>query len=179
MARRRGRGEGSISQRPDGRWQGQIYLGWIEGKRQRKYVYARTRKAVVGKVRKALEQAEQGIPFADERQTVSQYLGTWLRQKQGQLRPRTFTSYEHAIVGHVEPGPIAKLPLAKLTPQQLSAWFHAHRAKGASARTIRYIGAVLRVALNQALRWGLVGRNAAALVDVPRNRTREIQAADA
>lgn len=32
-ARRRGRGEGSICQRPDGRWMGRVDLGWRDGKR--------------------------------------------------------------------------------------------------------------------------------------------------
>ena len=49
-----------------------------------------------------------------------------------------------------------------------------HRANGASARTVRYARAVLRAALNQALRWELVSRNAAALTDPPRYRAREI-----
>ena len=50
-----------------------------------------------------------------------------------------------------------------------------HRANGASARTIRYARAVLRAALNQALRWELVSRNVAALTDPPCYRAREIQ----
>ena len=39
---------------------------------------------------------------------------------------------------------------------------------GLAPRTARYIRAVLRAALNQALRWGLVIRSVATLVDVPR-----------
>ena len=44
-----------------------------------------------------------------------------------------------------------------------------------SARTRRYVRSVLRSALNQALRWELVSRNAAALTAPPRYRPREIQ----
>ena len=42
MARKRNAGEGSIFQRADSRWCGQIDLGWRDGKRARKFVYGRT-----------------------------------------------------------------------------------------------------------------------------------------
>ena len=47
MARRRGRGEGSVSQRRDGRWMARVDLGrGLSGRRRRKYVYAATQAAV-------------------------------------------------------------------------------------------------------------------------------------
>ena len=36
---RRGRGEGSITQRADGRWMARVDLGWQDGKRRYKSVY--------------------------------------------------------------------------------------------------------------------------------------------
>ena len=64
---------------------------------------------------------------------------------------------------------------AKLAPHDVAAWLRRHQKNGASARTTRYARSVLRAALNQALRWELVLRNAAALTDPPRYRAREIQ----
>ena len=75
---------------------------------------------------------------------------------------------------HLIPG-LGQVPLTKLTPQHVARWFHVLGTNGASARTIRYARAVLRAALNQALRWELVSRNAAALTDPPKYRAREIQ----
>ena len=47
--------------------------------------------------------------------------------------------------------------------------FFNHKVdSGASARRVQMMHAVLRTALNQALRWGLVPRNVATLVDPPR-----------
>lgn len=39
---------------------------------------------------------------------------------------------------------------------------------GLAPRTVAYIRAVLRQALNQALRWGLVARNVASLIEPPK-----------
>ena len=49
MAKRRGSGEGCITKRKDGRWQGSILIGYdLEtGRPKRKYFYGRTRKEAV------------------------------------------------------------------------------------------------------------------------------------
>lgn len=174
MAKRRGRGEGSISRRPDGRWMGRVDLGWQDGRRRYKTYYGRTRGALQDKLRKALGDVQDGLSLPDERQTVEKYLRIWLGHKVSQLRPRAYLTYEQAVELHLTPG-VGKVLLARLTPQHLQAWFTAHQKAGASPRTIRYARTILRAALNQAVRWNLVARNAAALVEPPRHVVREIQ----
>jgi integrase len=171
---RRGRGEGSITKRPDGRWMARIDLGWRDGKRRYKAYYGRTRAAVQDKLRDAIGDVQKGLELPDERQTTQQFLRTWLTHKQTQLRSRAYATYVQAVDLHLAPG-IGKVPVARLTPQHVQAWFTEHQKTGASARTIRYARTVLRAALNQALRWNLVVRNAAALVEPPRHVARQIQ----
>ena len=174
MATRRGRGEGSITKRSDGRWMARADSGWHDGTRRRKTLYGWTRREVQDKLRETLRRTDQGLPPLAEQQRVGPYLRSWLVLKKRQLRPRTYTGYEQVVRDHLDPG-LGHVRLAKLTPQHVATWFQIHQAKGASARTIRYARAVLRAALNQALQWELVSRNAAALTDPPRHHTREIQ----
>jgi integrase len=174
MTRRRGRGEGSITQRSDGRWMARVDLGWQDGKRRYKAVYGRTRRAVSDKLTKALRDVQQGTALPDERQTVEQYLTGWLEHKHGRLRPRAWSTYEQAVRLHLLPG-LAKIPVARLTVAQLEKWFTTHQAGGASARAVRYARTVLRAALNRARKSGMVTQNAAALVDPPRHQVKEIQ----
>jgi integrase len=54
-------------------------------------------------------------------------------------------------------------------------FLNAKLAAGLSPRTLQYLRAVLRQALGQALKWGLVARNVAMLVDPPRVVRHEIQ----
>jgi integrase len=172
--RRRGRGEGSIVQRPDGRWVGRVDLGWQAGKRRRKAVYGRTRREVADKLTTLLKVVQHGGAVPDERQTVEQFLDRWLEHKRGRLRPRAWATYEQAVRLHLTPG-IGKVVLTRLTPSQLDGWFREHQSKGASARAIRYARTVLRAALNQARRWRAVSENVAELVEAPRHQTKEIQ----
>ncbi len=76
--RRRGRGEGRIVQRADGRWMARADLGWSDGKRRRKTVYATTRRGAASKLATVLQQAKAGQAPADDRQTVGQFLSRWL-----------------------------------------------------------------------------------------------------
>jgi integrase len=174
MAQRRGKGEGSIRQRIDGRWEARIDCGWVNGKRVRKSIFGRTRRDVANKLPKALQQAQQGTPFADERQTVERYLTRWLEHMQTRIRSRTWAGYEATIRLHLVPQ-LGKTPLAKLTPGHVDAAFQQLQQNGTSANRIKYARTVLRAALNRARKWQLVSQNVAALVDPPRHRGKEIQ----
>jgi integrase len=68
-----------------------------------------------------------------------------------------------------------RISLAKLTPQQVQTFLNERLSSGLSGRTVQHIRTVLRTALNQAVRWGLIVRNAAALTEPPRIENYEIQ----
>jgi integrase len=165
---RRGHNEGSISKRKDGRWEGRISLGYEGGTRKRKVFYGKTRREVQQQLTKALRDHQQGLPVAPERQTVATFLTTWLdTAAKPKLRPRTYASYRQTITQHLIPA-FGRTILQKLTAQQVQRYLNEKLASGLSARMVQYHHAILRSALNQAVKWDLVPRNVAKLVDVPR-----------
>jgi integrase len=159
-----------------------VDLGYRDGRRVRKYYYGATRRQVAEQLTTALRTKQQGLPLADERQTVGQYLDRWLREvASARLRPRTLASYKQVVKAHVLPN-LGRVPLARLTPQEVQGWLNDLQAgdeererQPLSPRTCAYARAILRSALTQALRWGLVARNAAALVEPPRIKKGEIK----
>jgi integrase len=168
MAKRRGSGEGTITQREDGRWMARIDLGTVNGRRKRLSIYGKTRKEVADKLVTEQRKVQQGLPVAIERQTVEQFLNNWLADViVGAVRPRTYHSYAQIVRIHLIPA-LGKHQLTKLAPQNVQALMNARRAQGLSPRTVLYIRAVLRRALGQALKWGLVAQNVATLVDPPK-----------
>lgn len=174
-SRKRGQGEGSIYKRQDGRWTAAVNLGYQEGKLRRKYVYGKTRAEVAEKLTAALRDQQQGVPIATERQTVTQFLDRWLEDcVKPSVRPKTFTSYSQLVRIHIKPE-LGHIQLFKLSPQQVQGFLNDRLKKELSPRTVQYIRAVLRKALGQALRWGLVVRNVATLVDSPRVERAEIK----
>jgi integrase len=170
MAKRRGSGEGSIFQRKDGRWCGQIWLGYKQnGLANRKIVYGKTRSEVSESLKRLLRDQQMGLRIANDRQTLSSFLTDWLentvKPKNKQL---TVRSYDWIIRIHIVPQ-LGRLPLAKLTPQRLQLFINERHGSGLSATTVKHINATLRAALSQAQRWQLVHQNAAKLITLPRS----------
>ena len=174
MAGKRGDGEGTIRQRKDGLWEAAYSYRDALGHLKRRSLYAKTQREVPEKLRAALRARDQGEAVNTDRQTVAQFLDHWLEDVvKPSVRPKTHHSYAQLVRLHLSPG-LGKHQLAKLTPQHVQALMNAKLADGLSPRTVQYLRAILRRALGQALKWGLVSRNVATLVDPPRIERKEM-----
>jgi len=170
MAKRRGNSEGSIYQRKsDGKWCAALSLPGAK----RKVFYAKTRREVDKKLSAARLAAERGEIVAGPRQTVRQFAVRWLEDTiRPSVRPRTFEAYEERLRLHVLPE-LGSLTLEKLSPQHLQRLYARKVESGLSASTVSHVHFVANRMLKQALRWNLVPRNVAQLVDPPRRKTAE------
>ncbi len=165
MAIRRGRGEGNIRKRSDGRWEASIELDPKAGGRRRKYVYGRTRQEVVARVRAVQRLADAGLPQVDDRVRLGTFLDTWLEEVVKPNRdPATWRGYEANVRRHIKPT-LGNKQLTKLTAADVQILLNDKAAEGFAPRTVQYIHATLRAALGLAVRWDLVPRNVATLVD--------------
>src|SRR5947209_12070939 len=132
MANRRGHGEGNIRQRPAGRWEARIDLGWMDGGRRRRSVYGRTRGEVATKLRKAQSQVHSGLPLGDKRLTVAEVLERWLTlQQTAGKAPNTLSNYEWAVRGHLIPAR-GQIRLADPSADHIAAML-ANRSKAGAA----------------------------------------------
>lgn len=158
----RGHGEGSIRKRSDGRWEATITL---EGGRRRS-LYAKTRQEAQQKMVAALKDQQDGIQAPiNGRLTTAQFLSRWLEETaKPRVRPKTYVSYEGHIRLHLVPA-LGRLALTKLAPEHVQRLFNDKLESGLSPRTIHHLRETLRSALGDALKWGMVPRNVAALVD--------------
>lgn len=175
MTTRRGNNEGSITQRKDGRWEGKVSLGFRpDGTRIRKSVYGKTKTDVRNQMNALIREHAAGTPVDFKRQTLAQFLDAWLEDVvKGSVRPRTYYSYAQLVRDHLNPS-IGRHQLAKLTPQHVQTMMNDKLASGLSPRTVHYMRSVLRRALGQALKWRLVSRNVATLVDPPKSEHHDI-----
>lgn len=172
---KRGQNEGSIFERKDGRWAAQVNLGWQNGKRVRKVFYASTRAEVKDKLTRALADLQQGLPVMSDKQTVGGYLGWWLENvARTTVRSSTWASYEGLVRIHLQPA-FERVPLSKITPQHVRSFLAAKLEEGLSTRRVQYLHAVLRAAMNAAVKDQLIQRNVVALVKAPRVVGKEIQ----
>ena len=168
---RRGRHEGTIFRRKDGRWTGGLDLGWGQGGRRRKWFYGSTRAEVREKLTRALGEVQRGGSVdLDERVTVAEYLDHWLGTIS--VRRKTARSYQQFVALHLKPG-LGRIRLTKLTPSHVRTLLAEKEQGGLSIRTVTLMRDVLRIALNQAVTDGAVARNVAGLVKRPKPTRRQ------
>src|SRR5215211_2210705 len=165
---KRGNGEGSITQRSDGRWMARYMVG-----PKRKHIYGKTRQEVAVKLSKALSDRASGFVFDAGTLTLSGYLDRWLSHSvRGSVRQRTFERYEQIARVHIKPT-LGRIKLKALTPTQVRGLYQEKLDDGLAPRTVQYIHTTLRKALKEAVQDGLIPRNAADAVKAPRPAKKE------
>lgn len=172
--RRRGRGEGSVRQRADGRWEVRIDLGrGLDGKRQRKSAFADTQADAIDRLRELGGRAVDGRLVVSSTPTIKRYLNDWFATNEDGWRPSTQRGYRLAIDLHLVPA-FGTLRVEALTPQRIQRWLTQHKQEHGARRRIELAHAVLRSALTDAKRLQIVAFNAAELVRVPKSTKRPI-----
>jgi integrase len=162
--KKRGNNEGLVRQRSDGRWEARLSLP--NGKS--KSFYGKTQREVMLKLAEARRELEQGASpdFLGDKQTLEQYLLSWLDTIKHTVRPSTWRFYHDYVRLHIVPT-LGKVLLTKLTAQQIQALYAKKLAEGLSATSVHHMHSTLHRALNKALRLGLVHRNVADLAESP------------
>jgi integrase len=168
MATRRGAGEGTVYRRNDGLWLGQVRLST-----GRRTFAAKSRSAVLGKIAEAVKLDRQGIPVPGAGLTVTRFLDDWLQDRKDKMRQTAYESCERHVRLHIKP-PLGTRPLIKLTRQDVRKMEAAMLKAGKAAQTVRNVHGTLHRALDDAVKWDLVLRNVADLVDPPKAEHREI-----
>lgn len=106
--------------------------------------------------------------------TVEQFLNDWIEGKKLHIKEITYNTYKNHIDNHIIPH-IGKIELSQLLPQHISDLHNKLHEKGLSGTSIQDVHKVLRNALGQAVKWGMIHKNVAVMVDRPKAKKKEIQ----
>jgi integrase len=146
------------------------------GKRRylNKTIYG-TKKDAQDYLNKKLTEKSTGMLIAPTRLTLDQFLDRWLDTARTRLRERTFEHYKEMLDRYVRK-PLGSHLLGNVHVLDIQRLYAAMQAKGLSARTVRYLHAVLSSAFKQGLKWGMLTTNPASLIELPKQERREMQA---
>lgn len=173
--------QGHIRKRGAG-YQVAIYLGTDPVTKKAKYKYQAVQggKKDAQKVLQELLHQVNTNTFVDPgKLTFGQYLEKWLEEYcKSTLAPLTYRRYEEIVKLHIVPD-IGKIQFAKLKPLDLQKHYtkmlksgrkglKRKNLRGLSPTTVLFHHRVIHKALEQAVRWQLLGRNVADAVDPPR-----------
>ena len=111
--------------------------------------------------------AETGVSMTPAHLTVEAYLNEWLSQIVAQrVRPNTLAAYAMYVDRYLVPD-LGKRKLGRLTAREVRLYLDSLRRRDVGVRSIRYVHATLRAALEDAMREELLEKNVAKLVRPP------------
>jgi len=188
VAKRRKRGDGGVSLRKDGRWEGRVVIGYDDkGLPVTKNVLAKTKPDCITKL-KALRDSLQA-PAPDQPKPgilLSDWLDLWYQTyKKSNLRPNTQMSYERRIYQHIIPA-LGNIQMDKLTTNDIQQFYAKLKqggrllrtelyGEGLSDQTVRGVHTTLHAALDKAVSEKLLFRNPADGCRLPSAKAREMQ----
>lgn len=146
-ASRNAQGGGTIRQRKDGRWEARFTVGRDPGtgKQLQRSIYGDTQTEVRKKLVSAVVEVDESIYLAPVKQTVSQWLDTWVEEYCRGLKPYTLLNYKSKIKNHIKPL-LGAVKVQDVTPDMIQHAYNKMLDKGLSPKSLRNIHGILHSA---------------------------------
>ena len=167
--KKRAAGEGTLRQRPDGRWEWRTPPSFPV----KKSLYAWRQEDVLKKRDEFLKDFEQGLDLDAKKLTVAEYLDLWLEEAvEGSVWYTTFRDHKRNVRLHLKPA-IGRIRLKDLTRMHVQRFINQKVKEGYAPRTVRYAHTTLSKALTQAVDWDLVPKNVASRAKLPKQKRKK------
>ena len=177
MAKKRGQNEGSIRKRPDGTWEARVTVGIMaDGKQKQKSLYGKTRQEVSAKMTDLLNNLQKGLITNPTEMTLSEWLDFYmLEYKKKFVKPATYNNYTIKVKNHIKPA-VGHYKLKALRQDIIQKFINGLSDKGLAPATVEAIFKLLHNALETAVDDGLIVRNVANRVRLPKVPKPKIEA---
>lgn len=169
MAKYRTHNEGTIYQRSNGKWRAQVT---IDGRRLSHT--AKTKKDALSWILETRNQIDQGLTFAGADMTLGEYLDDWLKTVEASRSKGTHITYTWTVKKRILPY-LGDVNLMDLKPDRVQRFYHHLQKEGLSNHAIRVTHKTLRVAMNHAIKLGMIGRNPCSGTTPPRPKQTEMK----
>lgn len=168
-------GDGSVTQRADGRWQGRWYVTDEGGNRQRHQVYGATKRDANTKMRESMARTAAGGPARDSRSPLGEVIEAWIAGPlaDSERAQSTKDAYAAALRNHVVPFtptggvPMGQRPVGSLRVSEVTHLLASKRGDGLAGPTLGTIYVALGHVYRSAKLDRLVAVNVMADVERP------------
>ena len=191
---KRNNGEGTITKRKDGRWEGRYYTGEIiNGKRVRKNVLAKTKAECKEKLNKAIADNANRMRIIERcdfltnpEPTLEEWSRIWFESFcTASVKEYTRNSYQNYFDRYILPnlGGMKIKDISTVSCQQFLMKMYTSgrtrnvekKGKGLSAKTVKDIKIALQTCLQKAEDEGLIESNPCRKVQLPKEAPKEMQ----
>jgi len=146
------------------------------GKRKQQWISVKgTKKEAEKRLSDLLHQLDTYTFLRPAKTPLTEYLERWLQDYvRPNLAPRTAEGYEHIIRKYLIPA-LGNMTLNQLKPEHLQRYYSEKISGGLSPQTVRHHHTALHKALETAVEWGVLSRNIADAVSLPRVQRLDMQ----
>lgn len=170
MAKIRSHNEGSIYQRPDGKWRAQVS---IDGRRLS--FTAKTKKEALDWIHETKTQIKSGLNFEATHTTLEEFLREWLITVSKSKTKSTHATYEWTVEKRILPY-LKEVKLKDLKADRIQrVYTRMQEEDGLSEHAVSVIHKTLQSAMSHAVDLGLIGRNPCAGTTPPEPETIEMK----
>ena len=174
--------KGHLKKRAKDSWTIVVDLGLkTNGKRNQKWKTVKgTKKEAEAQLARMLIELDDGVYIDTKKISVSDYLDKWVASIKGSVSSTTYERYKQLCDKHLKPT-IGRIALNKLQAIRISELYsvaqesgRVDKKGGLSKQTVLHMHRVLKRALSQAVKWGLITRNPCDAVDnIPKPNKKE------
>src|SRR5580693_8955853 len=173
---------GHLQARGENTWRLSVFVGRDSRTGRKRYAQSTvhgTKKEAEKALARLVTEVDDGRHSASAAGTFGNLLDRWLETKAQSVAPATISNYRWVTEKYIRPD-LGRARLATLKAADIDSFYvrlaaqPGDRGKILSPRTIRICHAVIRQALDQARKWGLITRNPAIDASPPRSRHHEI-----
>ena len=169
MAKKRANNEGSIFQRPNGKWRAQVT---IDGRRLS--FTADTQREGLAWIQDTKNQIDNGLTFQATDTSLQEFLGEWLTTVSSSSSKGTHFTYSWTVQKRIIPY-IGKVNLMDLRPDRIQRFYNYLQKEGLSPHAVAVTHKTLRVAMSHAVKLRLIVRNPCSGTTPPKPEQTEMQ----
>lgn len=132
-------------------------------------------KVIKGNKRKAEKRMQEilaewdGVTYCDGKILLSDYIREWIERDKSRISKTTYDGYIHMLEKHIKPYFNAlKMNVQDVKPMHLEKYFTVKVAEGLNPNTVIKHGAIIRTALKDAVKNGIIKTNPAEFADKPK-----------
>ena len=168
VKKRREKGSGGLTKRKDGTWQGKFDAGVkADGKRDIKYVYAKTQPECKKKLRELIRQIQKSDYVTVRKGSVQKYMDEWFNTtKKSNLKPKSVDRLEGTLRYDVYPY-IGDIQLANLKAKDVQDMINKLKADGKAYSTIKKAYEAVNACFKTGVKQKTVASNPAEGVSLP------------
>lgn len=173
---------GHLQERGPKTWRLSVFVGRDSRTGRKRYAQRTvhgTKKEAERALARLVTEVDEGRHSASAAGTFGDLLDRWLETKAQSVDPATIGNYRWVADKYIRPG-LGRTRVASLKAADIDSFYvrlasqPGERGKMLSPRTIRICHVVIRQALDQARKWGLITRNPAVDASPPKSRHHEI-----